>query len=387
MKILDFNLDVSLVEENQLKLANIIRTYIFNSNESLLDLLDFDNDDIFLQPALFYYFFEAKEIKTVSLEQILLGFFNDKKNIKNIEVFSDYNSIIHLPNLGKIVVNEKNESFLLNYDSIENSFTIANNKVELILYNIRETSRIKISINTPEVFTNPSDVLLETIQTTTLKYYKYFEKALFLIKKIDTPLYKVIESVTKECFIFNSLKQDSFAIITYHGASFFNVENRDQDDIFFVEDIAHQCGHIIFNALTLNINDYLTIDKSTVLKDIFPNCLDTRSIYGIFHGLFTYTCILHCLDGVKTSSLITSTEANLIDARIGFYIGKFHMDLELLFTNKSLFTDKGLQFYDQFVSGYYKILNQYGTIIEKFNYSEQSYTFNTSIFIKQNNTI
>ena len=79
MKILDFDLDINKVSDNQIKLAEIIKTLIYNEDDEVLDLIDFENNAIFLQPALFDYFLESEnKVKQTNLRQFLIGYYGNQ---------------------------------------------------------------------------------------------------------------------------------------------------------------------------------------------------------------------------------------------------------------------------------------------------------------------
>ena len=56
---------------------------------------------------------------------------------------------------------------------------------------------------------------------------------------------------------------NSFATIKAHGMAFFNVYQDEYDEVFFVDDIAHQTGHIIFNVMIYESNRFFKKDKNT----------------------------------------------------------------------------------------------------------------------------
>jgi hypothetical protein len=53
MKILQFNINNEQLAQNQISLADTIRMAIYQENEQLFDLLDYENDTLFLEPNCF----------------------------------------------------------------------------------------------------------------------------------------------------------------------------------------------------------------------------------------------------------------------------------------------------------------------------------------------
>lgn len=170
----------------------------------------------------------------------------------------------------------------------------------------------------------------------------------------------------------------------HHGTAYFNTENKIQTPVFFIDDIAHQCGHIIFNVLTLDTPKYLKVPKDHSLKNYSTNPGEMRGAYGAFHGLFTYTCILDALDEVLQSQYFTDKNLRFEAlGRIGFYLHKFYLDLKLM-NNPEILTDAGLDFHRQFNEGFQEILARYKKEIQGFDYSNQPYTFQYDRFKESN---
>jgi hypothetical protein len=69
---------------------------------------------------------------------------------------------------------------------------------------------------------------------------------------------------------------------------------------------------------------------------------------------------------------------------MAFNAGKLHLDLNNLY-KQNVFTKKGLEMFDQFVSGYKYFSKEYGPMVQDFKFSNQGYTFNITRFLELNN--
>ena len=83
MKLIENNLVITNtfhdeIIENKAKLADNMKVLLYEEDNLLFNKLDFDNDDIFLEPLLFNYFNTNPKDRKYSLEQILLGYFKKK---------------------------------------------------------------------------------------------------------------------------------------------------------------------------------------------------------------------------------------------------------------------------------------------------------------------
>src|SRR5262249_5907362 len=121
----------------------------------------------------------------------------------------------------------------------------------------------------------------------------------------------------------------SFATLSAHGAIFLNVTG-ENDEVFFVEDIAHQVAHVLFNALTLNKPRFLSIDPDTSLGTLHGNEHEPRTLYSAYHGLFTYIMIGSTLAALLDRAVFKGRQAHEAMGRLGLIFRKFAFDLALL---------------------------------------------------------
>ena len=78
---------------NQTKMIDTIKLLIYKENTSLLEKVDFEDDNIFLEPLLFAYFNKKKENKFSSelLSEIMQGYFVEKEPLLlNDKLFDDF---------------------------------------------------------------------------------------------------------------------------------------------------------------------------------------------------------------------------------------------------------------------------------------------------------
>ena len=86
---------------NRTLIADTLKILIYKENPDLIKYLDLDNDEIFLDPFLFTYFFHKKNSLPPSTElwEILQGYVIEIEDI-SINDLSYKNNIAYLPNLG-----------------------------------------------------------------------------------------------------------------------------------------------------------------------------------------------------------------------------------------------------------------------------------------------
>lgn len=129
MKVLDFETSLAEIENGKLELADISKTWLYQHAPEWFDILNFEDDSIFLEPSLFYYFrkLTRQEKCMMPLEQILWGYTPKEKRLSTINVFTDIDGVIYLPNIGYIVTNTEGLK--------EHSITFVNGEKNIIFNN------------------------------------------------------------------------------------------------------------------------------------------------------------------------------------------------------------------------------------------------------------
>ncbi len=372
MKILQFHINREQLAQNQISLADTIRMAIYQENEQLFDLLDYENDTLFLEPNCFCYFLsDIGSENKISLEQTLLGYIIEEKRPSEVTLKADLFGLVNLPNLGYIRANPY-EVFTLSDEEITQ---------KLIPNQFVKNSTIRLCLHPTDHLSYQDGVIFdEPIEQSLTKHQSQLVEATIFFQNNLPDFWKLIEDFTREFVVFSSPNHNSFAGIMQQGTAYFNIENTQKSAVFFIDDIAHQCGHIIFNVLTLETNKFLKVSKDHPLNGFSPNPQESRGVYGAFHGLFTYTTILHSLNKViKSGNLFDEIQCHEALGRMGFYMNKFYSDLKLM-NNSEILTDEGLAYHKQFLEGFNTIFQEYGKELTSFDYSNQPYTFQYNLF-------
>lgn len=386
MKILDFIFEEDVLLNNLEQFGTIMHENLISlNNPDVNNYLLYVDKKAFLEPSLSTYLLAQDNPNIDAIIQILWCYTDAKNRASRIKVKADQFGTIHLPNIG-YYKGESNKSYTIFSDESKISFdednSIVNIKEEFqYLYN----TNIKLIKHVPPFLGEIEKIkFVSDIHKQSKLHSEKVAKALGAIKELCFDLYNAIILTTKEIFLYDNLESNSFATIYSNGTCFINMENKDQSEVFFIDDVAHQCGHIVYYAITLNARKYLKMQRNTLMKDITGVAHDNRELYSAFHGLFTYTTIMACLDKYLESDEYTENHKKEALARIGFYMNKMRLDLGYL-CSTSILTQEGFKFIDAFKSGYYKIYDKYRKHLQTFLYINQPYNFDMEEFKKDNN--
>jgi hypothetical protein len=389
--------------EGKNELIQDIKILLYKYDSSIFDRINYENNDIYQEPLLFAYF-NAKTKKT-SLESIIYGYTDENLRPKKLNIKSDSYGRIYLPKIGWFITNQKNELYQLsknqenNYILLKDNFSIGYSFEPIEIIEDTNIELLKYPIPSLEGFYydvdgNFIDVEIEEISKL---HIHNIQKALKIIKELIPNHYNLIESITKKVVLFNvdTTQRNSFATLNAQGISFFNAYQEDYNEVFFIDDIAHQTGHLILNSLIYDVQQFLKIHPDIVVEKLHlgNNTKETRSIYIVFHALYTYYTSFICLDAyLDFKATCNDKKTHEAKGRMLFYIGKCFQDIHLVENNKinnietinDIFTEKGKEMYLEIKRKYSLMVDKWGELLKKLNMSNQPYNFTYSKFLEIN---
>ncbi len=381
------------------KLIDNIKILLYKEDNNIFDVINFEDDSVYLDPFFFTVFQNKISIKK-DLNLIIFGYSNDQKS--SIKVESDKNGRIYIPNIGWLITDDKFKKFELckkekiqlidekgickfEYQPIH---FIQNTTIEVLKYHIPlldqfyfDEHLIRINVEIDEITKNQID---------------HLTKAFHLINKYVPNHFKLIESVTKKVVVFNveDNLRNSFASLSAQGIAFLNAFQKNNNEVFFIDDIAHQTGHIIFNAMIYDIEEFLNVKPDYVVQELKNNngeIVETRDIHVVFHALYTYYTTFICLDAMLENNVFVDQKKHETIGRIAFYIIKCYTDLLLIDNpinsedkSKEYFTEEGLLIYRELKTKWKEIYKKRFEVTSRFDMSNQPYNFTYSKFLELN---
>ena len=363
-------------------LVDTIKILIYKEASILLEKLNFKDDNTFLEPLLFIYFNSKKDdlFPKQMLNEILQGYHLEKSEIKIKHSYNKEN-VAYLPRIGYFRKDE-----IKPFDTI---IILPKTNFEVITYQI---------INLKYIFRDFNNIVIDESKIIISKMLyednkKSLSRALSNIKQYSNNHYSLIEKCCKKIVLFKTdpKNTNSFATINAHGIAFLNVYQKEYDEVFFIDDIAHQTGHIIMTTLSFKRKEYFLIDENENIKSITNNPKEYRSLYILFHALYTYYTTTLCLDNCLSNNCFDENKTHEAEGRVGFYLIKYKLDLdsfmevanhynglEMVLTKKAIFIFQMIS--DQFI----QIRNKYYSTLKEFSYKNQPYNFTYKEFIKLN---
>lgn len=369
----------------------IFRGLLNSDHERLYSLVE-DNPSAFRE-ALLASYYNPGLIPSLPVEQILYGYITDKEKIlaQTFPVKSDKNGIVYMPRLGYFYTHFPEKELFVRYkgkgvyeilDADQNPLPEVVFKTVIYLgdSNIELTAETNPIIT--QFFRNPDEDLKINESE---KSYTALSNALALIQKHFPFFYEWLNDTVSNIVLFNSTQRNSFASLYIKGAAFINMRNQVPNEMFFLEEITHQCGHVLFYPMSIDRQALFTCDYATPMSEISGIQADDRDVINAFYAFFPQYFGDSIFDQVLDRNLVTNEEhlAELM-GRFAFRMYKYGLGVKQFDKYNHLLSEKGKEMFAIFKEGYETIYRKRKPDFDKIDVSKQVYTFDLGLFKKEN---
>jgi hypothetical protein len=362
-----------------------IKLLIYKTRNDLFNLLAFDEEAPFMEPLL-YTWFNARE-KKISLDQILYGYIAPDKRPACITVYPDTSGIIYLPVIGYYHTNvldgpmeyygnpdPQKAKLVVNGEAIQATwepvYLLNNSSIELYLH------------NNPLLYTLFEGSEDLSIEETVDRHTLHLEKALAYIKAYYPEFDELLHATVKRVVIYKSKQVRSFATMLANGTAFFNAHDW-HDEVFFCEDITHQCGHVIYYAVMFNKASFFSVPPETPLKEFNKRPNDGRTVLGAFYSLLPF-----CFSNTNSyrlfeAGLFSDRQLHEFLGRFAFRMRKFKVALED-FRSGEMLSEKGKTLWKEFEQTLNEVEENVQSFLYQYDTSNQDYDFSYENFLQLN---
>lgn len=346
-----------LLAEGQGTFCDIIKTALYQKDSTIFERLDFYNDATFLEPCLFAYC--GKEHTRMSMQQILFGYYPDEHKPPVFDVYTNLKGVAYLPQYGYIKSNLKQASLKATYLLDEKKLCLKNKEEEIVAewqppcyLTTVPTIELTNSFDpyTEELLAAWADVSKESLNTMLAarpvaleQFQPAIEEAFNILKEYLPEELDLYAASTRRIVLFSCSELRNFATRDMHGTIFLNVDEY-SNVTFFLEELIHQCSHVVFNAMTYNIEDFFTVDHGKTIGDYLDNT-DFRTLYSALHGIYTTGRIVDLfLKIIKHKQDFSSEVLYEMKGRVAINKNRHNIGLEKIPMEK-IFTPKGQEIF------------------------------------------
>jgi hypothetical protein len=352
----------------QQHLAQCLKQRVSSVEGPIAELLDYSNDTIFREPSLFAFF--AHQHSKLTLEQILYAYLADGSHLPEFAAYADHRGLVYLPRLGHVET-----------ATCKSVVTIDGNALATQLIRLRCIPGTQIELClTPdpllESFFRDADGREVRFDLDVAdRHARSVGEAFEVLHRVSPELSASLVSVTRRVVVFRSEDLESFATVSAHGLAFLKVTSPyHATEVFFIEDLAHQCGHILFSALTVNRGAYLRVDPSTPLQQLTGAENEQRDLFTVFHGVFTEAVMCIALHSCLEAEVFSEVRHHELLGRLSYVMKRFHLDL-LSLQGDDLFTERGRFVVHQCGLVFDEVFRCTRDHITRFDLRNQSYAF------------
>lgn len=363
----------------QAELAQTVRMLVQRRAPLCFDCLNQRADKIFLQPATFAWLTTRRT--DINPYQVFFAALPLDQRPSRLSVAANGRGRAHLPGHGYVAGLVPNATAWIDYRQADGAFFAQGRKLRFEPAHYLGSRPMEFTCE-PDTIVQPifcwngTEVACDTVEAEPAQ--TLCAAALERLAHSQSKIYSLLRITNRRIHIYRSSELNSFASLSAHGAAFLNVPDN-PSEVFFLDDFAHQGGHGVFNAATLDNGRYLRCDANTSLHDLGVDPADTRSVYAAFHGLFTYSMILSVLGTYLLSDDPQGRIGHELRGRIAFYLLKFRIDLQNL-AQPRLFKADGEYLYQGFLACYEKVLRECHREVQGLDLSNQGYVFDYDRF-------
>lgn len=362
------------VELGQLSFANRLRRALHTDAPEVFARLDFEDDASFLEPIGFAHA-AARPIALEDAELTWLRAARPEARPLELTATADQLGRIYLPGWGYVSALPAGQRVsLVRSDSSPVGYVASIGGAEIVSLN-----RFRLGEGLPTLLPLPVAALghavsapggrLPGLAQSSVLHRDALAKAFALIGASWPELLRAICRVVRHVVLFEDRARNSFATLAAHGIAFLNAAYG-TGEVYFVEDLAHQCGHVIFSSVLEGV-DVFTVPPDASVAELTGR-EDHRTLAVAMHGVFTQTLMIHALDRLLGSTAEFDREEAI--GRLGFSIVRLGLDLRLL-TSLALYTDQGAMLLKALLDSYITVAERHRRIVLSSDFSDQGYNF------------
>jgi hypothetical protein len=331
----------------QQQLATAMRALVASRAPEIYPHVADAGDDLFLEPLLFAHF--ASSDSPIPLAQLLWGALPPEARPDAVDVRTDDEGRAYVPGVGYFHSALRDRDLVLHWDRgedrhqlrlpdgdddvpsrFEPPLLVPGTRIELV----RHAHPLLSGVYPQHEGTR----IVPALGDAPARHAGHLARALEVIASLEPALHDQISRTTRRIVVFNHPEVVSFATVAAHGIAFFS-PRPDDDEVFFIDDLPHQCGHVAFNAISARRADLFRGDPDARLGDISGNADDRRTLYGAFHGFFTEYHMCRVLDRCDRSGLFGGRQAHELLGRLAFIAQKYFLDTTNL--DQDVYTEAG----------------------------------------------
>jgi HEXXH motif-containing protein len=341
--------------------------------------------ELMLEPLVLSHF--AHNAPVESLDQIAFGYTRCSERPRVISARSNGEGAICLPNFGYLLTAHPDQEFRLRWSrSTETAaLYVGNEAVPFRLVQLIHAagSRVEIGVYDYSYLANqaPHGSDRSTASRLACRHRRHIDVAMEIIGLVYPQYRWLMDTAVRRIVLFSDSTANSYASLAAFGAVFLNVLEATADEVYFIEDLVHQCGHVVFSALTFETERFLRVPPSHCLPKSMH--AEPRTAYSALHGLFTEAVMNECFEFCLAQDIFRGRQRHELLGRFALIFRRFNHDLILL-RDSGLYTPEGERLYELCRQVFERTCRKRADLLCGFDFSDQPYAFSYEVFDRHN---
>jgi hypothetical protein len=366
-------------QEGQHQFGSAVRELIRATRPDLVRRVP---DEVSLaDPLLIAYFTEPEP--AVSLEQLLYGRMTASTRPARITVLTDADGAAELPGIGTLRTDRRRASLVLE------SGRDLRDRAGPVSYSLAEQRRLHGTSMVLDERISPllhgffatGGVRVPVVADVDVERVRDVVDAFELLAATYPEYSRLIRESTNRLVLFSSAALNSFATPRAHGCVFLDTAYG-RGPVFHLEDLLHQCGHVAFTAMTLDIGRVLGVDKDTPIGGTDLSG-EARTAYVVLHAVVTERLMAEGLLRAITSGRLDPAERHEAAGRLGYILIRYAADMTDLVAADVL-AAAGIPLGARLLADLNRLVAAARPHVAGFDLSGQPYNFDAGTFFARN---
>jgi hypothetical protein len=317
-------------------------------------------------------------LPAVGAQQLAYGFLPDPERTAQLHVQANAAGVVVLPGLGYLAGASAGETFEIDRNGAYRDWRRPDRRPMRFSPLTFACDALDLAWSAPPAVEAlwPS---LRTSDTAPVGMLSALAKAFDILSEMLPDYAALIVQVTRRILMFDDETTHSFATHAAFGAAFVKIPAEGSESVF-LEEIAHQCGHILFSALTHAPDAWLATDAADAPRD---EALEGRSLYTKLHGIFTEAMMLATFDACLTADVFAGRQRHELLGRTALIFRRMHYDLVSV-ADPALYTLRGQALFEQIYAIFVDVRTRRLDALTGFDFSGQPYSFDPAAFLVLN---
>jgi len=368
---------------------DIMKFELHTKHKRLFDLMDFEDDSSWIAP-----FLQTKQAQNnlpeIPTIQLLYGNIPKEKRPNEIPVYSDYQGMVYIPNIGYFQSEEKKQKLTFTVSN-EGDYTLTNDGTTIPfkytpITTYKDTPLEIVQYDNNVIrwhYNHDKETRVIDIPNAFQDHKENLSLALDLLEDVNHLFFTRVINVIRRFVVFYNQDVRSFAANNAIGASFFSAR-KEYNEISFLEDIVHQCSHNLLFIITLQTKEFFRINpKERMINEFNNNPEDGRLVYSAFHGTFSLLNIVSTFSHMLNKEFEDVHKTHEVKGRFYDNLDRLKSRIEKI-KYKEIYTERGWKFLNLMEDSTNKIYNEHKEVLATQDFTDRPYVFDYNYYLKLN---